>query len=308
VRDQELDGFVKRINLINYLVSLGYELDPKEKAGAVKVLRCGSDKIHVRLMPNGDWAWHSFRDDHGGSIIDFVMRRQGIQNLGEVRKRLRPWIGRPVPEALPAVPHRIVVRDRSHLQSALAEMAVALRHAYLENVRGIPADLLGCPRIAGQVRIDRCGNAIFPHCDETGGCGFEIRGPRFKGFSAGGKKALWMSHQYPIDRALVFCESGIDALSYAALFPSNHSRYASIAGRPSVNQRALICSAIVNMPANSEIVAAMDADAGGRDRAKDIRAAFDLACRADLVFREHYPEESGDWNDELCRVRCRRAG
>jgi hypothetical protein len=178
-------------------------------------------------------------------------------------------------------------------------MPVARVHSYLETERHIPATLLTCDRFAGRVRIDGYGNAIFPHYDRGGICGFEIRGPKFKGFSPGGTKGLWCSHVRPDDHVLVLCESAINVLSYATLFPNDFARYASIAGRASDGQQQLIRAAIERMPANSEIVSAMDLDNAGRYHSALVRAIFSSVSRADLVFRKHYPNEGKDWNDVL---------
>ena len=122
-------------------------------------------------------------------------------------------------------------------------MQDAVRHPYLENERALPASLLASERFAGCIRTDSRGNAVFPHFDGEGLCGFEIKNKGFTGFSTGGAKGLFMSNIEPGDNRLVFCESGIDALSYAALFPDERTRYASIGGKPSPMQRELIRSA-----------------------------------------------------------------
>ena len=70
-------------------------------------------------------------------------------------------------------------------------------------------------------------NAIFPHEDEHGLCGFEKRNRNFKGFADLGEKGLWTSNVFPEDRRLVIGESAIDCISHAALFPCAHARYAS---------------------------------------------------------------------------------
>src|SRR5262249_21895277 len=54
--------------------------------------------------------------------------------------------------------------------------------------------------------------------------------------------------ELPDDNKLVFAESAIDGLSYAALHPDQHTRYASIGGAPNPKQPALIAAAIMRMP------------------------------------------------------------
>jgi hypothetical protein len=174
-----------------------------------------------------------------------------------------------------------------------------MRHPYLENERALPAALLQAERFAGYVRIDRRGNAIFPHFDSAGLCGYEIKNTRFTGFSAGGVKGLWLSREESFDKVLVFCESAIDALSYAVLFPDDRTRYASIGGQLNPVQPELIRAATAIMPASSTIIAAMDADAAGRDLAGVVRRAVELIGRDDLRFQIHEPRGFKDYNDQL---------
>ena len=77
--------------------------------------------------------------------------------------------------------------------------------------RGIGPETLLLPRFAGCVRVDARHNALFPHYDRAGLCGFEIKNKDFTGFAAGGVKGLWYSAAKPTDTALVLVESAIDA-------------------------------------------------------------------------------------------------
>ncbi len=124
-------------------------------------------------------------------------------------------------------------------------MHLAPRHPYLELERGIPAAVLGSPRFAGKIYMDARRNAVFPHRDHDGVCGYEIKNRGFTGFSKGGEKGLWVSACRKTDTALVIAESAIDALSYAILHPNPAARYASIGGKMSPGQPALIRAAIV---------------------------------------------------------------
>jgi hypothetical protein len=135
-----------------------------------------------------------------------------------------------------------------------------------------PAALLALDRFAGRIRIDDKGNAVFPHFDEKGLSGYELKNVGFTGFASGGSKALWLSHARLDDHRLVITESAIDALSHAVLFPDNRARYASIGGKPNPQQPELIRSAAA-MPRDSEIVSAMDNDADGAKLADVVRKA-----------------------------------
>ena len=78
----------------------------------------------------------------------------------------------------------------------------------------------------------------------------------------------------------MFCESAIDALSHAVLFPDDRARYASIGGKPNLLQPGLVVDAIVRMPPGSAIVAAMDADKDGRELVGVVRQAFEFSGRS----------------------------
>jgi hypothetical protein len=301
--DPELDSFKTGINLQSYAALQGYSVDARKSSRHSTVMRNASgDKIIISRKPDGVYTYWSPRDDRDhGTIIDFAGRRKGL-SLGGIRKELRPFIGAPstsIP-TYPALP--ATSKDRARVEREFAKMQDAARHPYLENERGIPVEVLIADRFAGRIRIDERGNAIMPHFDQTGLCGFEKKNADFTGFSSGGSKGLWLSHALADDERLVFCESAIDVLSYAVLFADPSTRYASVGGKLNAVQPELIRAAIARMPSGSEIVAAFDADEAGRALAEVVRRALELSGRGDLRFRIHEPEGAKDWND-LLRVR-----
>lgn len=311
--DIEVDAFKREIDLCQFAASLGYEMDRRESWRGSTVLRRGGDKIVVKRNRNGHYVFFSVRDDRdNGTIIDFVQRRQHL-SLGAVRQILRPWIGQAA-AALPRLPKlEPTGTDRMRVEREYRRMRDAPRHPYLEYARGLPAALLMASRFAGRVRIDCLGNAVFPHFDVAGLCGYEIKNRQFTGFAAGGTKGLWLSHFQPQDRRLVMAESAIDALSYAALFPdaTDQTRYASLGGKPNLGQPALLEAIIAKLPKNSEIVAAFDADSAGRTLVEVACAAVRRVAhqkeRMDLTFQSHLPEQEGeDWNQVLQNLTCQK--
>ena len=48
-------------------------------------------------------------------------------------------------------------------------------HAYLEQMRKISRCVLNDPIFAGRIHTDRRRNAVFPHYNSDGLCGFEIK-------------------------------------------------------------------------------------------------------------------------------------
>ena len=299
--DAELESFKVGVDLRAYAAAIGYQLDRAESWKGSAVMRHpNGDKIIIkRSASDGHYVYFSVRrDDDNGSIIDFVQNRNRV-SLGVVRKELRPWIGMP-PVPVPSFPplHK-TNNDRIKVETEFAKMQDATRHPYLENVRALPPSLFLSERFVGRVRIDARGNAIFPHLDADGLCGYEIKNENFVGYAAGGSKGLWLSHERSDDDRLVICESAIDALSHAVLEPNDGARYASIGGKPSPLQPELIRAAIARMPVRAEIVAAMDADAEGAKLAQVVRHAVELSGREDVRFTVQEPLLHKDWNDQL---------
>jgi hypothetical protein len=302
MKDEELERFKSGIDLRVFAASRGYQLDRRNSWRGSAVMRhpASHDKIIIKLGTDGHWQFYSVRDDRdNGTIIDFVQFRQGL-SLGAVREELRPWLNQscsPVPAFAPL--HR-TEKDLMKVDAAFARMRDATDgHPYLERGRALSASIITQDRFAGRIRIDRRGNAVFPHFDGNGLSGYEVRNVNFKGFSSGGEKSLWLSNETPDDRCLVFCESAIDALSHAELFPDDRTRYASIAGKLNPQQAELIRAAAARMPHGSEIVAAMDSDEEGRKLTAIVRKAVELTGRTDLQFRVQEPVGYKDFNDQL---------
>jgi hypothetical protein len=299
VFDSELEAF-KAIDLRAYAAAQGYALDRKESSRGSAVMRHpGGDKIIIKRDMDNHYIYFSVRDgnDHG-TILDFVQHRLGL-SLGAARKELRPWAGQPSTSVPPCPPLPRVVKDRLRVEREFMCMQEAPDHPYLLGERRIAPEVLASSRFSGKIRIDGRGNAVFPHVDGEGLAGYELKNHDFTGFASGGMKGLWLSNEEDADEHLVFCESAIDALSYAVLFPDDHTRYASTGGKTNPLQRELIRSAAARMPGGSEIVAAMDADEAGRELAEIVRRAVGLVGRVDLRFRIHEPEGFKDWNDAL---------
>jgi hypothetical protein len=297
--DPELDSFKTSIDLRAYAAGQGYVLDRKESWRGSAVMRhANGDKVVIKRDADGHYVYFSVRSDADhGTIIDFAQHRLRL-SFGSLRKELRPWIGKQA-EALPYPPLVTTTKDRMRVETTYAKMRDAEHHPYLENERTIPAALLQSDRFTGRIRMDARGNAVFPHFDREGLCGFELKNLGFTGFASGGKKGLWQSREQPDDTCLVFCEAAIDALSYAVLFPDDRTRYASIGGKLNPAQPELMRAAAAGMPRDAKIVAAMDADDDGRKLADAVRQAVELTGRDDLSFVLQEPVGYKDWNDQL---------
>lgn len=299
---EELESFKRLIDLRAYAAAQGFQEDKRDSSIGSTCMRhpMSNDKIFIkRDAKTNHWIYASVRDDRdNGTIIDFLEFRKNL-SLGAVRKELRPWLGQPpvpVPTFSPLVP---TTKDRHRVETEYARMQRALTHPYLEGERCIPPALLKSNRFAGRIRTDARGSAVFPHFDRDGLCGYEIKNRGLTRFAPGGTKGVWLSNLRDDDNRLVFCESAIDSLSYAVLYPDERARYASIGGKMSPVQPELVRATIARMPTGSEIVAAMDADAEGAKLAAAVRGAFELSGRSDLKFVVAEPFGGKDWNQIL---------
>lgn len=299
--DDELERFKTAINLSEFSTSRGYALDRRESSRNSAVMRhANGDKIIIaRNEKNGTWIYFSVRDDRdNGTIIDFLQNRGG-GNIGKVRRVLREWTGTTRPEIQPSLFVRDLLpvsRDRTIVLKAWATAKLCASLPYLTG-RGLGPDVLALDRFAGCVRTDQRNNALFPHYDKDGLCGYEVKNKGFTGFAPGGVKGLWLSQTREEDNELVFVESAIDALSYHVLNGSNQTRYASTGGELNPQQPSLIKDAIEKMPPWAVIFIAADNDEGGEKIAEEIKAAMP----PERTYKRALPDTGTgkDWNEML---------
>ena len=311
-RERELEEFKTRIDLRIVAAELGYEINIKKSSrGSTAMDHAAGDRILVALAPDGHYVYCSVQDpSDAGSVIDLWQRRRG-GSLGEVRKALRPFLGAqgfaPPPlsaghaqsRMLPAL--RPVERDILGVQARYEGFRpLGGHHPYLCGERAIPPEILSQDFLAGRLRVDERGNAVFPHFNDSGLCGFEARNHGFVSFSTGGTKGLFCSVPGEDDRTLVIAESAIDAISYGVIAGHHRARFISFSGGLNNEQPALLRQAMDRMPAGSSVVAAVDHDEAGDGYLQRLQGLFDELARSDLGFREDRPRVIGtDWNDEL---------
>jgi len=299
--DDELERFKTDINLSEFSASLGYALDRRESSRNSAVMRHqNGDKIIIaRNEGTGAWIYFSVRDDRdNGTIIDFLQNRTGV-NLGKVRKRLREWIGTSRPDIQPSLfVHDLlpVSRDRSIVLKAWEKASPCQALPYLTD-RGLGPEVLKLVRFTCCLRVDQRNNALFPHYDNEGLCGYEIKNKGFTGFAPGGTKGLWASQTREDDNKLVLVESAIDAFSYQILHGGDQTRYVSTGGELNPQQPALMREAIEMMPAGAVILIAFDHDEGGEKIAEELKAVIPLERTA----RRALPDvgTGKDWNEML---------
>lgn len=329
--DEELEQFKTRIDLRTVAASRGYVEDKRESSRNSTTMRHpnGDKLIIARLEDNGKRArsggepyWNYFNVHDApdkGTVINFLQNRGG-GSLGEVRKTLRAWLGgsRPVGVKLPAFARELlpISRDRGGVIAAWERARACTALPYLTS-RGLGPDVLALPRFAGCVRVDQHNNALFPHFDKDGLCGFEIKNKGFTGFAPGGVKGLWHSATRSTDHWLVLTESAIDAYSFQVLHGGDSARFMSTGGELSPTQRGhfemgpdgelklkqpgLLRLAMEKLPAGAVVILGFDNDDPGEKLADEVRAL----APAGRELRRMMPEAGTgkDWNEALkCRL------
>jgi len=176
---------------------------------------------------------------------------------------------------------------------------LAGHHAYLENERRIPPEVLAHPRFEGRIHVDAWDGAVFPHWKREAICGYELKNHGFTGFAPGGEKGLWLSATTDHDTALVITESAIDALSHFAVHRPATYRYASIAGTLNHTQPELLREAAASLPVDGEVILATDNDAGGDSLLGTLRGVLGSLEPRRRIGEDRPATRGADWNDVL---------
>lgn len=300
----------REVNLTQFAAAHGFVLDHAATTrSSVVMIGANGEKIIVAKNQDGQWVYCSMTDpSDSGSIFDFVRNHEG-GGFDDAEEKLRTWID--VEDSGEGTAHDAYVEDLEPVEPSQIKVQAeyaAMRelqghHDYLERDRCIPPHFLTDPRFAERIRIDSHGNAVFPHFNDDGLCGYEIKNAGFSGFARGGARGLWSSvpgSYGQADRVLVIAETAIDALSYAALHKTPATRYVSTAGPISPGQQGLLIDLMQSLPEDGRIVLAPDYDAAGIAMAKQIEDLLLLSRRGNRELTlDHPPTFGHDWNDVL---------
>ena len=309
-RSTELE-LIKRCDLRIIAAELGFAINPqKTSRGSTCMDHPDGTRILIGLASDGHFVFCAVRGHGGGSAIDLWQQRRG-GSLGDVRRSLRPFLdgagSAPPPlhaaaglqqsRMLPSL--QPIERDILGVQARYAGFSpLGSHHPYLCEVRGIPPEILAEPFLAERLRIDERSNAIFPHYDDSGLCGWEARNHGFIGFAKGGR--IFCTVPDERDLKLVIAESAIDALSYGVIAGYDRARFLSFSGGLNDEQPRLLQQAMSKMPPGSMVIAAVDRDEAGDQYVSVLEDLFRRLGRDDLTFRSDQPPVVGcDWNDAL---------
>jgi len=295
--DKELESLRNLVDCRSVLECAGWELDQAESSPNAAKYRGTAARIVI--VTHQGRGWFDPLADARGDVIALAQYVWG-GSLGHARKSLRPLAG-----LAPGM------QTRQHLGSDAPTPSTPLDApkiwtqaqrlapgsqgwAYLKDKRGLPASTLHRAIQADLLREGICGTVWAQHRTSAGeSCGWEMRGPQYKGFSKGGTKALFWIGELATARRVAVAESAIDALSLATLedWPEG-TVYFSTGGGFGPRTAEVICALL---PAASRLVAATDQGVGGELLAQRLRQVVAAKCAG---FGRLRPVAK-DWNAQL---------
>lgn len=295
---RELEQFKTNINLAEFAAAeYGYKLRKEKSSIHRKVLESPSgDIILVARSKNNHWqfitanAGAHFNPDSpdNGSIIDLIQKHESLDLQG-VRNKLRRESGSTFSTSADYAVEPKKPINRNAIKQTLMNMSSATTSQYLSS-RAISSGVLNNPIFLGSILNGYNGAVVFPHWDEEGLIGYEIRNADFKGFSKQGGKGIWFSKNFKQADTIIFTESPIEALSHFQLKKPVNTAYMSTSGNMSSKTVALMKRVFDKYP-NVHVVASFNNDEKGRGYAKLVQG---LKAGVDIEF----PKQN-DWNDEL---------
>lgn len=298
--DQDLERYKRDINLVQLAMDRGYELKRDKSTRRAKVLKhTNGDRILVsQSIDDGHWVYHSLGGDDRdrGTIVDFLLHRDA-RDMREVHAACRMFLGQPR-EIRPdqRIDPSDLHFDRDKVIARFLRAQIASNSRFL-NERGIRPETLTDARFRETWRIDGRGNVLFPHRDDEGLCGYEVKNHHYTSFAKQATKTVWRSRALEGDDRLVVTESAIESMSYFQLHQPRTARFMSVGGCWSPSGLAQLLKSTARLPDGARVVLAFNADAEGRKLADQLQP--EVAATGRDVARHFPTREGADWNDLL---------
>lgn len=151
---------MKRLNLVDFL-AVHYAMTFQKRGGQYACRSPFSpDKepsFFVRQVSDGHWLFKDFSNDHGGSIIDFVLLRESLTEVSDAISHIRRLSGDG--GVAPAPPVDVAVNDTSIRSYDIQDIYRKLR----DNDLAVCRDYLLGRGIAGDVVADLEANGMLLH-------------------------------------------------------------------------------------------------------------------------------------------------
>lgn len=297
---------VKQRDLVAYAEQQGYKRIEAKCSPHSVCLALGDDKIIVKVDGDNHFVYCNVHDDRDqGSIVDFVMKRQGVNYVGAMKALLRletasfpTGLKKPSNSGLSKATEE---PDRKKCLKVWDAATWNPEPAYLLS-RGLTAESLADERFRDTFRVNPKGAVMFLHRDRIGPTGYELRGvyaktgEKLKAFMADGKRGLWYSNNLREAKSIIVCESAIDCLSHYELYGWDCA-YVSIGGAISSKQKDLLAGLFAKVTArNGLIIIGTDNDAAGDDYFTTMQTL------TQTKLKRHCPI-GNDWNADLTYVR-----
>ena len=295
MHDSELDELRARVDCRAVLEQAGWQFDQAESTANAAKFRDGSNIVIVTHDGRG---WFDPLNDARGDVIALAQHLWG-GTIGHARKALRPIAG---------ITPALTASLRAHAPPTPIDAGRVWTKArrlspgshgwtYLADRRRLPAATIERANAADVLREGIRGTVWALHRDAAAApCGWEMRGPSYKGFAKGGDKALFWIGEPASALRFAVAESAIDALSLATIedWPEGTLYLSTGGGFGPITADALRGL----LRPDVRIVAATDRGRGGELLADRLHA---LADDAGAGFGRLRPQAK-DWNEQLARA------
>lgn len=315
---QKIEWIKDHVNIEEYLTNRGYKLDKTRDCKKYRAYSSADnyDKIVVPVGADAKRRSYYFSQvdtADKGSVIDFVMTREGMDFAGAVEALLhyaaapdfkayevtsQQISNRKAQEHRAEMKHRQIIRNILKLQAHLED------DRYLRQERKLSEKVLYHQAFLGRVysvTYNGFTNIAFPMYAANR----EVKAMCFKNTSyeklLGSKsQTLWISHytsgkDLPVDKVIIG-EHPIDLMSYFQLKnnPEENNLYVSYMGNPAEGQVQLL-DYLINTVAPRQIVLANDNDVAGEKY--DAKIIDNIHFQGQIVVDK--PGGAGDWNEAL---------
>lgn len=215
-RDQ-IEELREKVSCEDLLDEDGWSVDPKESTrGAIKYRR-GEGEIII-VIHNGRGWFDPMSSEAKGDIFDLA-KHLGAEGFSEALDIVSKLVGyvptrRPfVPKRRTAPPVSLETRWGGHARPWPGSRT----WRYLAQQRCLPDSVITAAVRQGRLREGPYGSMWAAHTtDDNAVCGWEERGPDWRGFATGGDKTLFrLGPSNPL--RVCVTEAAIDAMSLAAL-------------------------------------------------------------------------------------------
>ncbi len=304
-QDREIDALKAGVNCATVLERQEWRLDKRGSTRRCWKYRRGAGEVLIVNHEGRGW-WDPTGDGKGDVVALLQFLEPGL-TFGEARRVLRDLCGI-APTFPPAVATKLKSAPdvpparRWRARPPLSPGSPTWR--YLAETRALEPAVLDAASRADAVREGPHGSAWFAHRDADGAVvGIEMRGPDYRGFSAGGSKTLFQLRGHaPLDAVpftrLAVLEAPIDAMSLAGIEGLRaDTLYVATTGGMGPDTIEALRTLLRGLAAHPESVlaAATDADAAGERIAASV---LDLATAVGVRCERLLPHDARkDWNE-----------